>query len=189
MEAVALHAPLPYVLRQRHQLCHGRLSPMEARVEAGDLGHVWQNSGNGIDGREVVRLMQRCEWHEPAQVREDLWYDDRRSRVLRPAMDNPVPDAAHPHAAKAPAEPTCYMLERGARVNDRISRHAIHQHDAARVERREARRGPYPLDLATHLETPGAGFRQVVDGELEARRAGVDHQRVVGHGDAVHSSQ
>ena len=58
-------------------------------------------------------------------------------------MDDPVPDAAHPRAAKAPAEPTCYDVERGARVNDRISRHAIHQHDAARVA--AVKRGAVPI--------------------------------------------
>ena len=72
VEAVALHAGLADLARQRHQLGDRRLAAMEARVEAGDLRHAGQPLGDRLDGREVVRLVERRERDEPPQFLEDL---------------------------------------------------------------------------------------------------------------------
>ena len=53
---------------QRHELGDGRLAAVEARVEAGHLRHVRQALGDGFDRREVVRLMQRRQRNQLAQV-------------------------------------------------------------------------------------------------------------------------
>ena len=57
MEAIALHAVLADLSRQRHDFCNFGLAPMETRVETGDLGHSWQTFGDSFDGRQIVRLM------------------------------------------------------------------------------------------------------------------------------------
>ena len=82
VESVALHAAATEIARQRHDLGDRRLAAMKARVETGDLRHARQSLGHGIDCGEVVRLMERRERHQGAEVRQDLRRDDRRPRVL-----------------------------------------------------------------------------------------------------------
>ena len=84
VKAVALHAGVADLARQRHELGDRRLAAMKAGVEAGDLRHVAAGVRHDrLDRREVVRLMQRRERHQRAQVLEHLRRDDRRTREVR----------------------------------------------------------------------------------------------------------
>ena len=80
VEAVALHTGRADLARQRHELGDGRLAAMEARVEAGDLRHAGQPLRDRVNRREIVRLVERRERYQRAQLVEHLRRDDRRGR-------------------------------------------------------------------------------------------------------------
>ena len=99
MKAISLDARAADVARQRDHFGNGRHSPMKARIEAGDLRYAGQSFGHRIDRREIVRLMERRQRYERAQLLEDFRSDDRWAAVLGPAMHDAVPDAEDPGAA------------------------------------------------------------------------------------------
>ena len=91
-------------------------------------------------------------------------------------------DAEHPRAAVAAAQPPGQHVERGAAVLHRRDR-ASRRPASCRPGPSRVRRGEVPMPsicpraASCHSCSPGAA----VDAELEARRAGVEHQRVVVH--------
>ena len=89
---------------------------MEAGVEAGDLRHVGQPLGDRVDGGQVVRLMERRQRRQLAQLVQDLRRDDRRPGESRAAVDDAMADAEHARAAVALAEPRGERVERRAAV-------------------------------------------------------------------------
>jgi hypothetical protein len=101
VEAVSLHAGAPDVGRQRHQFGDRRLAAVKTGVEAGNLGDTRQTLGDGIDRREVVRLMQRRQRYQLAQLFHHLRRHDRRTGITRAAMDDAMADAEDARAAVA----------------------------------------------------------------------------------------
>ena len=71
MKAVSLHAVLAKIARQRHQFGDCRLAAMKAGVEAGNLRHAGQALGDGFDGRQIVRLMQRRQRDQSMKFRRE----------------------------------------------------------------------------------------------------------------------
>ena len=70
---------------------------MEPRVEARDLRHLGHARGERAYRPQVVRLMQRCERHQPLQFRDDLGGDAHRARVVDTAVND-----AMSHRAQLP---------------------------------------------------------------------------------------
>ena len=59
VKAVALQPPVAEIPRQRYQVGHGAVAPMKGRVETGDLRQPRQAIEDGVNRREVERLVQR----------------------------------------------------------------------------------------------------------------------------------
>ena len=73
VEAIALDASRAHIAGQRHDFGDRRLAAMEARVEARDLWHTGKARRDGVNCREVVRLMEGRERYQRAQLVEHLW--------------------------------------------------------------------------------------------------------------------
>ena len=163
MEAVALHAAAADLARQRDHLGHRGLAAMEARVEAGHLGHAGKPLGDRLDGGQVVGLVQRRQGDELAQLLEDLRRDHGRPAEPRPAVDDAVAHAEHARSAVSGAEPPREAVQRGAAVAHRGIQRLVGQ-DAARASLRgEARRGADAFDLSARLQgssRPASGTRR-----------------------------
>ena len=182
MEAVALHVVADHGARQGHELGDGRLAAMEAGVEAGHLRHVGQPLGHRVDGGQVVRLMERGERRQLAQLVEDLRRHDRRPGEVRAAVDDAMPDAEHAGAAVALAQPRGQRVERGAPVAHARVELGVDQALARVALDGEPRRRADAVDLPARFEAPRVAVRPPpVDAELEARGAGVEDEGEVVH--------
>ena len=143
---------------------------MKTGVEAGHLRDARQTLGNRVDCREVVRLMQRGERNELAQLLEDLPSHDRRAGEARAAMDDAMTDAEHARAAVLPAQPVGNGVEGGtAVVHGRFVQRLLSQLLTGVVLCRESRGDADALDLPARFLTPPIGFRSAVHTELQAR--------------------
>jgi hypothetical protein len=89
---------------------------MEACVEARDLPNVGHALEQLRDAGQVVRLVQRRERLELAQVVEHARRDDDRRRIARAAVDDAVADAGEGGAGEPRAQPRRQCVERRACV-------------------------------------------------------------------------
>ena len=101
VEPVPLHAGTAQLTREGHQLRHGGLAAVEARVEARHLRHARQPLGRGLDRGDVVGLVQRRERDECAKLLQHAGGDDGGAREARPAVHDPVADAQDARALEA----------------------------------------------------------------------------------------
>ena len=126
---------------------------MEAGVEAGDLRHAGQALGHRLDRGEVVRLMQRRERNQGAQIVEHFRRDDDRAARSRAAVHDPMADAEHARAAVPAAQPVGQRVERGRGRRRRcLSSVSLGDDGAAAILGGEAGRRPDAFDLAARLE-------------------------------------
>ncbi len=181
VKAVALDAGTADLPGQWNHFRDGRLTAMEARVEAGDLRHAGKPVGHCFNRRQVVRLMERRQRDQRSQILQNSRRDNGGTGVPRAAVHDTVTDTEHARAAVLGAEPRGESPKRGASVIDGAIQRVIGEDLAPRVLRRESRRGPDALDLAPRLQAPGFDLRPPIDAELEARGARVEHDRVVVH--------
>src|SRR5690242_16624509 len=114
VKSVALNARVADVLGQRNELRNRWLTAMKAGVEARDLRDVGKVLGDGVDGGKVMRLVQRREGNQSAQVLQYFRRDERRSRIARATVDDPMADAQHLRAAVTRAQPRGEDVERRA---------------------------------------------------------------------------
>ena len=182
VKAVALHAGAADLPGQRNHLRDGRLTAMEARVEAGDLRHAGKPIAHRVNRRQVVGLMKRSERDQLPQILQNLWRDNGWTGIPRTSMHDAVTDTKHARAAVLGAEPLGESTERGAPILDGAVQRIVGEDAVPSVLRRESRRGPDALDLPPRLQAPAFDLRPPIDAELEARGARVEHDRVVVHG-------
>ena len=125
--------------------------------------------------------MQRRERHQLAQIVENVAGHDRGPCVARAAMHDAMADAEHVGRAGTgrATSSRAHRAQRAGRppppqrlVGDRCS---------ALVLRHESRRRADAFDLTARAQAPRFIRGSLVDAELEARRAGIQHQRVVAH--------
>jgi hypothetical protein len=81
------------------------MAGMKARIEATNLRHIWDTLEDGIDGCEVVWLMQRSQRDEFVQIGKYLPGQEHRFAVPNPAMNNAVSNAKHTCAAPLRPDP------------------------------------------------------------------------------------
>ena len=118
---------------------------VEGRVEAGHCREAGQRPADGIEGGQGLRLVERRQVSERAQLAHDTLVDDHGLDELRATVHDAVADGVDP-AEAAPARPSAAAPHRPAR--------------AARAGRAAA-------------STRSVGVEQA---QLQAARAGVDHQ-------------
>ena len=78
MKTITPHAPVCNGRWQRKRLCHWRLYMMESRIEARDLGQLWQLTGDKANRRNVMRLMQRRERDQLLKVLQHVGCNECR---------------------------------------------------------------------------------------------------------------
>ena len=115
-----------------------------------------------------------------SQVLEHLRRHDNRSAVARAAVDDAVADGKHSGVSILGAEPCRERVESRAGIGDRAVQPIFGDSVALTVFRGESRRRADAVDLAPRLELPLV-FCRAVDTKLEARRAGVEDERVFAH--------
>jgi hypothetical protein len=173
VETIPLHAGAADLCGQRNQLGHGWLTAMEARVEAGHLWHAGKALEHRLDRGQVMRLMQRGQGNQLAQLLQDLRRDERGPRVSGPAMHDSMADAEQARSAVVRSEPGGQRRESAPPVA-RARLRPIDEAIARAVLGGESRRCPNAFNLPPGRQTPGAGLRSMVDAELHAGRAGVE---------------
>src|SRR5262245_30086131 len=99
-------------------------------------------------------------------------------------MDHTMADGEHAPAAVAAAQPGGQRVERAPAIAHRCVEVLLDQRLAGGVFRAELRRRADPFDLTACLELPGIAGPAAIHAELQARRTGVEDERVV-HGHAV----
>ena len=92
MKAIATHAILMELARDRVKIGKIIMMAVKCGVEAGDLRKRREAGKNRTDRRQIVRLMQRRECRIVLKPSNDAVIDQRRLILIRPAMDHPVPD-------------------------------------------------------------------------------------------------
>ena len=63
---------------------------MEGGIEAGDLWKIGKLPGDGADGGEIVRLVQRRQWLELHQFGQHSLVEQDRAGIEQAAVDHPV---------------------------------------------------------------------------------------------------
>ena len=187
VEAIAPQSALPRIPGQRQHLLDHWQGVVEAGVEAGDLGDVRALAQQDLDGLQRERLVQRRQRDVALEVGQHLGIDAHRVEVLATAVDHAVRDRGH----AAPVEPGQDALpDQRQRVAVGVVR-AQFDRERRHVGLAEIRRRPAD---ALHLAVPQRPARQrhgagIEHGELDARRAAVEHQQDVsggfGHGYAA----
>ena len=186
MEAVPADALLGAGTRQCIGLGHLGLGAVERRVEARDLGQVGPELPEGPDRGQVVRLVERCEVDEPLEIGQDPGVDRGRLAVFQSAVDDAV-------ARRGQSLPAQTRLDLGGPAEHVFDRARVAQPGAlgplrlgdggpGPIADAESGRREQPLRLAAEQRLE---FTRTVDedGELQARRAGVQDGDGPVHGD------
>ena len=184
VEAVPLHAGIADLAGERDQLGDGRLSAVEARVEAGDLRHAGEPLRDRVDRSQVVRLVKRRQREEPAELLHDPRRDEDGSVEPGPAVHHAVSDPEDARAAVPGAQPLGEGVEGRSSVTHRIAERLFHR-SARAVLRGEAGRRADALDLAARVQAPSSARRPSVDAELQAGGARIQDEGVVVHGEVA----
>jgi hypothetical protein len=165
--------------RQSEALHNSRLAMVERGIKAGDLRQVRPGRGDHLDGCQIVRLMQRRQRLQTLEPRENVRLHPHRRTELGAPVHDPVPDRLHPLAVQQLHAGFQNGMRRGL-VAKALGRPASLQHRfAGMVFDGQARLQADPLDLAAEPGRPGV---DVVNGELDAGRAGVEDGDRSGHG-------
>ena len=177
VKAVAAHTLLVPAVRDREPVGDLGMAAMERGVEARDLGHLRPARADLADRRQIVRLVQRRQGHQPLEpLQHRVVHQDRRVEI-RAAMDDPVADRAR-GAAEPAEEPRLDPVQCRAHVRYLARRvRLVGQHRAGGVLGGEMRLGADALELTPERQPEPVGRGDVEELELDARRAGVDHQQ------------
>ncbi len=112
VEAVAPHARLVQLVGQREHLGDLGIGAMKRRVEARDLRYVGRAMQYCANRREVMRLVQRRQRHEPVKRREHRCVGPHWLRVLHAAVHDPVADPDQLHSIGTPAQELEQVIKR-----------------------------------------------------------------------------
>ena len=149
---------------------------MERRVEARDLRQIGAELGEGPDRGQVVRLVERGEGDERVEIGQDLGVDRGRLAVLQAAVDDAVAHRVKPPAAQP-------RLDLGGPAEQVVDRAFVPQPGPlgpfglgdggpGTIAGEESGRCEQSLRLSAEQQLKLTGSVEE-DGELQARRAGV----------------
>src|SRR5579862_6048118 len=169
MKAVALHLGAADFARQRNQSREDRLAPVKAGIEAGNLWHAGQPFPNSFNCRQIIRLMQRRQWHQTVKIRKHLRGNDRRASEFFAPMHDAVSYTQHSTRPVPGFEPRRESIQRVAAIVHLSVGFLTDQDLAVGVLCGYPRRSADALDLAARFEAPIFRLRSSEDTELEAR--------------------
>jgi hypothetical protein len=87
VEAISLQTRFANIRWQWNELCGLRVPRMKTCIETGDLRHIRQAFEDGVDGCEVVWLMQWCQRDEFVKIGKDLPRQQHWLAVTCPAVN------------------------------------------------------------------------------------------------------
>ena len=152
---------------------------MERGVEAGDLRDVGRRRGNELDGREIVRLVQRRQRHQLFERGHDARIDADRRREFSAAVDDAMAEREHGTAGQELA-PEIQDLGGGALVIElALGPAALGDGRARGIGGRKVCGESDVLDLSVKQQRAVAA--RLVERELDARRAGIEDGDAAGH--------
>ena len=171
VKAIAAHARRRDLARQGKLLRESGLGAVEGGIEASNLRQVRRRSGDILDRREIVRLVEWRERHQRGQRGHDIGIDPDRCGEGRAAMHHAMAESLHrPAAQKFPSE---LQDLRGGRlvVERRLAPLALRHDRPLVIGRAQMRRQADLLDLP--VKQRRAFARRVVERELDAGRSSV----------------
>ncbi len=172
VEAVTAYAGVVKAAGQAEHLGEFRLGAVERRVEAGHLGDLRRRLGDGADRREVVRLVERGQRDQFGQLFDDPRIDPHGRGEADAAVRDPVSDGAQARMSEQFAGDLDNRRRRRRVVETIDSPGALRQGLPGAVHHAQLRRHP---DLL-HLTAEHRLQARAIDGEFDARRAGVEHR-------------
>ncbi len=75
VKAVAANAGLGKLPGEGEGLGNGGLAAMEGGIKTGHLGKLGAYNGDCLYGGQIVRLMQRCQWHQGLELAKQCFVD------------------------------------------------------------------------------------------------------------------
>ena len=93
MKAVAPHAGISQLARQREGLRHLRLAPVECGVEARHLRDVRRRIQDGADRCQIVGLVQRCQRNQLGERRQHGSIQAHGRRVMEATVHDAMADS------------------------------------------------------------------------------------------------
>ena len=175
VKAVALHAGIVELRRQRESLGDIWIRSMERRVEARDLGKLRRAFEQAGHRRQVVGLVEGRQRDEALESLDRLGLDQHRRRELQAPVDDPVPYPPEPPTCQVVLQEVPEIFDRPVVTERRSLPRPFGDDASGEVARRETRRDVKALDLPSELHGEVARSRGE-DGELDARRAGVQNE-------------
>src|SRR5262245_15993324 len=148
METVASHAFRIELLRNGEAVGNLRMASMKSRVET---CHLWQprvSLHDGLDGGEVVELMQGSQRRQPLEAPQHAIRHQGRMAEFWPAVNDPVSDRQWQAAGNLFAQEWNGHVEgRGQGGYLRCLPCLVRNHIPRRRLRQQTRLGANPLDL------------------------------------------
>ncbi len=142
---------------------------MKARIEAANLRHIWQALEDGIDGCEVVWLVQRSQWDEFVQIRKYLARHQHRFAVPHPAMNNAVSNTKHTCATPLRSEPRCQCVDGSVPISNGGIQTVVCKDYTLGILCAESWRCPDALNLAARRDLPILLVGSQEDAKLQTR--------------------
>ena len=180
MEAVATDALARQRTRQGEARRDGRHGVVESGVEA---GHLWE-AGTKVrynpHRRQAVGLVQRRERRQGVQRPKDSFIQQDRARVFTSAVNDPVADRPQRVGVETGVDP-CEQVDQYGPVVRPVGPTLSADLGTVGLPRGQARRAVQAFDLALGDERQTAVVGGFVQGELDARRAGVESEHRTGH--------
>src|SRR4051794_34031103 len=105
MEAISLKPRLTEIARKRDNARNLWVSEMEAGVETSHLWNTGHALGNGLNGCDVVWLMERREPYQRVKVCHNFCRYNRGPGIVRSPMNDTMANCEHPRTSVFGAEP------------------------------------------------------------------------------------
>jgi hypothetical protein len=157
---------------------------MKSGVEAGDLRKLRGDLRERKDGGQIVRLVQRGQRNQSLQIGDNALVEPDCPVVAQTSMHHPMAGSLDFHVAGTLLQPAQDIAQGAGMVQRRTARPLIPLVDfpAGRVLDLKARIAAQTFHLAFEQQVRLRLAAVGEDGELDAGRAGVDHQYPLFHG-------
>ena len=183
MKPVAPNAGLKVSARQGERLSERRLVAMKGRIKTSNLRNLRSDIHDCADGGEIVRLVKRRQWRERPKIVQNIGCYAHGAVIPQTAMNDPVTECGDRLSSQQSGADGEDLAHGGVMIKTFGWGSAFLDGLSFVVGDLQARRNADPADLTaeeTLLLAHG-----VVECELDAGRAGIDHCDGFRHGHLV----
>ena len=146
VEAVSLQARFANLRWKRDEFCDLRMAGMKTRIKTGDLRHARQAFEDGIDGYEVVWLVQRGQRDELVKIGKCLPCQKHRLAVSSPAVNYTMSNTQHARAWPLRSQPQRKCLDGCMAISDAGIQAVAYKDCTLSILRVKPWRGANPLN-------------------------------------------